>query len=51
MSVVTITREGEIAVVAVNNPPVNALGQMLRQGLWDAVGALDADPSVRRPWC
>jgi 3-hydroxyacyl-CoA dehydrogenase len=47
MSVVTITREGEIAVVAVNNPPVNALGQMLRQGLWDAVGALDADPSVR----
>ena len=47
MSVVTIAREGEIAVVAVNNPPVNALGQMLRQGLWDAVGALDADPSVR----
>ncbi|CCF19782.1 Peroxisomal bifunctional enzyme [Includes: Enoyl-CoA hydratase/3,2-trans-enoyl-CoA isomerase; 3-hydroxyacyl-CoA dehydrogenase] [Pseudorhizobium banfieldiae] len=47
MSVVTIAREGEIAVVAVNNPPVNALGQMLRQGLWDTVGALDADPSVR----
>ncbi|MBB6178725.1 3-hydroxyacyl-CoA dehydrogenase NAD-binding domain-containing protein [Pseudorhizobium flavum] len=47
MSVVTIAREGEIAVVAVNNPPVNALGQMLRQGLWDAVDALDADPSVR----
>lgn len=47
MSVVTIAREGEIAVVAVNNPPVNALGQMLRQGLWDAIGALDADPAVR----
>ena len=47
MSVVTITREGEIAVVTVDNPPVNALSQALRQGLWDAVGTLDADDTVR----
>ena len=47
MSVVTIRREGGIAVVTVDNPPVNALGQALRQGLWDAVGSLDADPAVR----
>ena len=47
MSVVTISREGGIAVVTVDNPPVNALGQALRQGLWDAVGSLDADPAVR----
>ncbi|MDR0809884.1 MAG: enoyl-CoA hydratase/isomerase family protein [Gemmobacter sp.] len=46
-SVVTIAREGEIAVVTVDNPPVNALGQALRQGLWDAAVALDADPAVR----
>jgi 3-hydroxyacyl-CoA dehydrogenase len=46
MSVVTIRREGGIAVVTVDNPPVNALGQALRQGLWDAVGSLDADPAV-----
>ena len=45
--VVSIEREGDIAVVTVDNPPVNALGQALRQGLWDAVGALDADPAVR----
>ncbi len=44
---VSIQHEGEIAVVTVDNPPVNALGQALRQGLWDAVGTLDADPSVR----
>lgn len=44
---VSIQHEGEIAVVTVDNPPVNALGQALRQGLWDAVGSLDADPSVR----
>lgn len=44
---VTITREGEIALVTVDNPPVNALGQALRQGLWDAVSTLDADDKVK----
>lgn len=46
MSVI-ITREGEIAIVTVDNPPVNALGQSLRQSLWDAVDSLDADPQVK----
>lgn len=44
---VSIDRDGEVAVVTVDNPPVNALGQALRQGLWDAVGTLDADPAIR----
>lgn len=44
---VSIRREADIAIVTVDNPPVNALGQALRQGLWDAVGTLDADPQVR----
>lgn len=47
MGVVSIDRDGEIAVVTVDNPPVNALGQALRQGLWDAVATLDAEPDVR----
>ncbi len=47
MTVATITRDGDIAVVTVDNPPVNALGQALRQALWDAVETLDADPAVR----
>ncbi|MTH76949.1 3-hydroxyacyl-CoA dehydrogenase NAD-binding domain-containing protein [Paracoccus aestuariivivens] len=47
MSVVTIARQGDIATVTVDNPPVNALGLALRQGLWDAVAELDADPAVR----
>ncbi len=47
MSAVTIAREGEIAVVTVDNPPVNALGLALRQGLWEAVATLDADPQVK----
>ncbi|AHM04712.1 Enoyl-CoA hydratase / Delta-cis-delta(2)-trans-enoyl-CoA isomerase / 3-hydroxyacyl-CoA dehydrogenase [Roseibacterium elongatum DSM 19469] len=45
--VVSIAREGEIAVITVDNPPVNALGHALRQGLWDAAETLDADPGIR----
>ena len=47
MSVLSIARGGEIAVVTVDNPPVNALSTALRQGLWDAVLELDADPTVK----
>ncbi|MCT7666847.1 3-hydroxyacyl-CoA dehydrogenase NAD-binding domain-containing protein [Shinella kummerowiae] len=44
---VTIAREGSIAVVTVDNPPVNALSQALRQGLLEAVTELDADATVK----
>lgn len=44
---VSIRRDGDIAIVTVDNPPVNALSQAVRQGLWDAVAALDAQPGVR----
>ena len=43
---VTIARDGNIAIVTVENPPVNALSTAVRQGLWDAVVELDADPEV-----
>ncbi|WP_454289353.1 3-hydroxyacyl-CoA dehydrogenase NAD-binding domain-containing protein [Rhizobium arsenicireducens] len=46
MSVVTIAREGNIAVVTIDNPPVNALSQAVRQGLVDAVAELDNDHDV-----
>jgi 3-hydroxyacyl-CoA dehydrogenase len=45
--IVSIERHGEIAVVTVDNPPVNALSQTLRQGLWDAAETLDADPDIK----
>ncbi len=44
---VTIAREGSIAVVTVDNPPVNALSQALRQALVEAVSELDADATVK----
>ncbi|MFC5739854.1 3-hydroxyacyl-CoA dehydrogenase NAD-binding domain-containing protein [Sinirhodobacter huangdaonensis] len=47
MSLVNIARSGAIATVTVDNPPVNALSQALRQGLWEAVATCDADPEVQ----
>src|SRR5690554_1488275 len=43
--VVTYTREGQIGVIRVNYPPVNALGHAVRSGLLEALeqGELDAD--------
>ena len=43
--VVSYVMDGDIAVVTVNNPPVNALSQGVRQGLLDAVRRAAGDDS------
>ncbi len=43
---VSLSRHGAFAVVSVDYPPVNALSQAVRQGLWDMVGLLDQDEGV-----
>ena len=43
---VSLSRHGAFAVVSVDSPPVNALSQAARQGLWDMVGLLDQDEGV-----
>ncbi|MCZ6749576.1 MAG: 3-hydroxyacyl-CoA dehydrogenase NAD-binding domain-containing protein, partial [SAR324 cluster bacterium] len=40
---VSYRREGTIGVITVDNPPVNALSQSVRQGLMDCVAELAAD--------
>ncbi len=47
MNAVTIEIENEIAIVTVDNPPVNALGHAVRKGLADAVAATDANDAVQ----
>ncbi|WP_438992215.1 3-hydroxyacyl-CoA dehydrogenase NAD-binding domain-containing protein [Lentibacter sp.] len=42
MSVVTTQMHGDIAVVTIDNPPVNAASQAVRQGLMDALLATEA---------
>lgn len=45
-SLVTVSVENGIALVTIDNPPVNATSQAVRQGLLDAVGTVDADSSI-----
>ncbi len=44
---VQFERRGEIALVTVDNPPVNALGHAVRAGLLAAFQQAEADPQVR----
>ncbi len=41
--VVNYTVDGNIGVISVDNPPVNALSQPVRQGLHDAISAAQSD--------
>ena len=47
MTAVHLTREGDVAVITVDNPPVNALGQAVREGLAARLGEALADGGVR----
>lgn len=44
---IKIEHKGAIAIVQVDNPPVNALSQEVRSGLIEAVQKLDADSTVQ----
>ncbi|MEP1354556.1 MAG: 3-hydroxyacyl-CoA dehydrogenase NAD-binding domain-containing protein [Tateyamaria sp.] len=44
---IAYARHGDIAVLTVKNPPVNALSQAVRLGLWDGMDKAEADTGVR----
>src|SRR5499426_3718047 len=44
---VDLDRRGRVAVLTVNNPPVNALSQHVRQGLRDGLAQAVADSEAR----
>lgn len=46
MSLVNTTLEGDIALIEIDNPPVNATSRGVRQGLLDAIIAAEADERV-----
>jgi 3-hydroxyacyl-CoA dehydrogenase len=45
--VVQLAKRGRIGLIEVDNPPVNALSQAVRQGLLDAVQAVQRDPELQ----
>lgn len=46
-SVTDLTREGDIAVLTIDSPPVNALSTGVRDGLFEGATAALADPAVK----
>ena len=44
---VTFECENNIALICIDNPPVNALSQAVRQGLGNAIDAADSDSEVK----
>lgn len=40
-------RDGDIAVLTIDNPPVNAIAQAIRAGLVAAIARLESDPAAR----
>jgi 3-hydroxyacyl-CoA dehydrogenase len=47
MSPITTHRHGDVLIVTSNNPPVNALGHAVREGLVKAIEEADADDAVK----
>src|SRR5271170_1126189 len=44
---VIYTRQGEIGVITINNPPVNALSPGVPEGIMEGIEAAEKDPGVR----
>ena len=44
---VRYSREGEVALICIDNPPVNAIGQAVRAGLMDCINAFATDAGAR----
>ncbi|MDE2577662.1 MAG: enoyl-CoA hydratase/isomerase family protein [Hyphomicrobiales bacterium] len=47
MTAVRLEKQGDVALAIVDNPPVNALSQAVRQGILDCIGAATADSAVK----
>ncbi len=50
MPIVETRREGDIAVIVINNPPVNAQNNAVRAGLLDAFRSVKDDATLP-VWC
>src|SRR5215467_13855018 len=44
---VQLTKDNEIAIITINNPPVNALSPGVPEGISDAIEQIGKDPAVR----
>jgi 3-hydroxyacyl-CoA dehydrogenase len=47
MSLVELTKDNEVAIITVNNPPVNALSPGVPEGISECIDSVCKDPSVK----
>ena len=47
MSTIKITRQDQVAIIAIENPPVNALSRAVRRALLEALRQVRADVRIR----
>ena len=47
MSPVSLLQNGDVAIITIDNPPVNALSQPVRAGLLQHIAVAEADQQVR----
>ncbi|MEQ8285893.1 3-hydroxyacyl-CoA dehydrogenase NAD-binding domain-containing protein [Thalassospira sp.] len=47
MATVTLTLADDVAVITINNPPINATSHSVRAGLVDALDKIDADIAIK----
>jgi 3-hydroxyacyl-CoA dehydrogenase len=46
-NLVRISKENDVAVITIDNPPVNALSPGVPQGIWAAIDEMNSDPAVK----
>lgn len=44
---ISIERQGDVALLCIDNPPVNATGQVVRQGLSEAIAQLNSEGTAK----
>ena len=44
---VQFTKDGDVGIITINNPPVNALSPGVPQGIADGIAAISADPEIK----
>ena len=46
-NLVKIGRDNDVAVITIDNPPVNALSPGVPEGIWAAIDELNSDPAAK----
>jgi len=46
-TLVKLTRDKDVAIITIDNPPVNALSPGVPEGIWKAIDEMNGDPAIK----